>query len=326
MNPLARLDLRKFRVDSESFAGQALDLGVKFRKLDKDVADGLLVFLRLKGTELGRKNRTGIGITNDLLTRAVRQVLACIDLGLLDLSGGDLNMAVDLLKSGDYEEFRKKGYECAFNRLQEMKDTCESIAARPESAFLPDEQRRIGAWASLAPESWLCPDLEDEGKERVVDPVKDFDAFRELKSRMDFLRTVPWKVLDQLKEGVGDEGSFSGLVRNLILSLAVDKADLVHRSEDIESFHRTCFTDGGLRENIRKKVLSLVKQQLSAEVEEEFRTPILEEFRAEICNLERMGFAEFAESFLMEKKMEASEESSDADKLLELTEVLNVEE
>jgi hypothetical protein len=300
MNPLARLDLSQFRVDSESFVGQALDLGVRFNKLEQKTADSLLVYLRLKGTELGKKNRTGIAITNELLTRAVRQVLACIDLGLRDLSEGDLNKAVAFLQTGDYEAFRKKGYEIAYYRLEQMKDSCRLIAARPESAFLPEELAKINRWASLAPESWLCEIDDEEETQKEVDPRKDFDAYRELKARMDFLRTVPWNVLERLKEAVGEDGSFAGLLRNLILSLALDKSDLLPEKREIDAFRQTCFVRGGLRENIRDKILGLVEQQLSAEVEEEFQASVLVEVKAELAAMENISEDLFANSFMVE--------------------------
>ena len=308
MNPLARLDLSQFRVDSESFVGQALELGVRFNKLEQEMADSLLVYLRVKGTELGKKNRTGIAITNELLTRAVRQVLACIDLGLGDLSEGDLNKAVVLLQAGDYEAFRKKGYEIAYYRFEQMRDTCRLIAARPESAFLPEELARINRWASLAPESWLCLGDEEEETPKEVDPRKDFDAYRELKARMDFLRTVPWNVLERLKEAVGEDGSFAGLLRNLILSLALDKSDLLPEKSEIDAFRRTCFVKGGFRKQIRGKVLDLVEQQLSAEVEEEYQESILVEVKAELAAMENIDEDQFIKSFMVETSEQALDE------------------
>ena len=51
-NPLATLDLSRFRIDSESFVGQVIELGARFEKLPPNIGDALLGFFALAGVAL----------------------------------------------------------------------------------------------------------------------------------------------------------------------------------------------------------------------------------------------------------------------------------
>ena len=150
-NPLARLDLDRFRIDAESFVGQAIELSIRFEKLPPQISDALLAFLRTKGTYFGKRNRTGIAISRESLERGVRHALICMDLGLNELAEGDLNRAVDLLAGGDFEGFRKKGYELAFFRLEAMREEAQILAKRPEISFLSQEGKDVQHWSALTP-------------------------------------------------------------------------------------------------------------------------------------------------------------------------------
>ena len=65
MNPLAQLDLGRFRIDAESFVGQTIELGIRFQKLPEQTGEALLAFLRVKGMYYGKRNRAGIAISRE---------------------------------------------------------------------------------------------------------------------------------------------------------------------------------------------------------------------------------------------------------------------
>ena len=138
-NPLATLDLSRFRIDSESFVGQAIELGTRFEKLPPNIGDALLGFLRLQGLHYGKRYRSGIAIRRENLEHGVRQALISMDLGLEARAESDLNRAVEIIAQGDFEACRKRGYEIAFFRLQEMAQMCRAMLLRPEVKFLQSE-------------------------------------------------------------------------------------------------------------------------------------------------------------------------------------------
>ena len=184
----ARLDLERFRIDSESFLGQAMALGLRFGKLREDYADGILAYLRAAGMGYGQRYREGIGVTREVLERGIRQAVVCMELGLLDASGSDLNAAVGILEAGDLEALRKRGWELAFFRLEEMRDRCEAALGQPEAAFLGARKKDVRRWSRLTPETWTCAGEEvDPGEDNGVDPLRDYASFRDVKGRMDFV-------------------------------------------------------------------------------------------------------------------------------------------
>ena len=156
-NPLATLDLSRFRIDSESFVGQVIELGTRFEKLPSNIGDALLGFLRLQGLHYGKRNRSGIAIRREDLEHGVRQALIAMDLGLEARAESDLNRGVEIIAQGDFEACRKRGYEIAFFRLQEMAQMCRAMLLRPEVKFLQSEYRAISRWANAVPETWMRP-------------------------------------------------------------------------------------------------------------------------------------------------------------------------
>ncbi len=288
MNPLAKLDLDRFRIDSESFLGQAVALGIRFEKLPENAPDAMLVYLRTVGMTFAQRYRTGIGIARDGLERGVRQALVCMELGLEDAAGGDLNAAVDLLVGGDFEAFRKRGWEIAFFRLEEMRETTRGLLKRPEAAFFQKHLRDFEGWAHLVPETWSTPAKdEDEEEDRGVDPLQNYAAFREIKARLDFLGSLPGGALRELWQAAGEGRSFDDLIRNLILSLALDLETLVPDQDRVADFQSRCFEEGNMLPEVREKVLHLVDRHLETAVEnEDARVQIRNEVTAEMAVLE----------------------------------------
>ncbi len=284
----ARLDLERFRIDSESFLGQAMALGLRFGKLREDYADGILAYLRAAGMGYGQRYREGIGVTREVLERGIRQAVVCMELGLLDASGSDLNAAVGILEAGDLEALRKRGWELAFFRLEEMRDRCEAALGQPEAAFLGARKKDVRRWSRLTPETWTCAGEEvDPGEDNGVDPLRDYASFRDVKGRMDFVSGLPPGALEDFELAAGGDASFDGLLRNLVLSLALDLEMLVPESGLISEFESRCFAEGEMTPEARERVLGQTKAFLAGAVEDEtVRQILLSEIRAEISQLE----------------------------------------
>ncbi|MFT5365293.1 MAG: hypothetical protein ACI8V2_000230 [Candidatus Latescibacterota bacterium] len=313
MNPLARLDLSRFQIDDESFVGQAIALGVRFNKLPPQTTDALLGFLRAKGLYYGQRNRSGIAIARSGLERGVRQALICLDMGLWNLSQGDLNRAVECLGKGDFEATRKEGYQIAFFQLEEIRKGSLGLLTRPTAAFLQEEHRNLKRWATLVPETWtrLPDDLEEEAQ--LVDARIDYGIFLQTQARMDFLNSIPNEALEQLQQMVSEGRSFEGLLRNLILALALDLETLIPSSEEMSQFESTCFKDGIMRSEIREKVLHLMDRQLEASVlDGPYRSEIRVVVEEEIAFFEQVSGEDLAGFFLL-----AGKKAATADDLLD---------
>ena len=298
-NPLATLDLSRFRIDSESFVGQVIELGTRFEKLPPNIGDALLGFLRLQGLHYGKRNRSGIAIRRGDLEHGVRQALISMDLGLEARAESDLNRAVEIIAEGDFEACRKRGYEIAFFRLQEMAQACRAMLLRPEVKFLQSEYRGVSRWANAVPETWMRPPDDEEDELQLVDPKRDYAAYQIALRRLAFLRSIPKAALTELETAV--EGrTYDGLLHNLILALALDMESLLPSEAQIEAFRQTCFEGGKMKAGVRTKVFELIDRQLEASVEDtEDRLTIRHEFEAEVEFLEEVSFSDFKGVFLL---------------------------
>ena len=306
-NPLATLDLSRFRIDSESFVGQVIDLGMRFEKLPPNIGDALLGFLRLQGLHYGKRYRSGIAIRRENLEHGVRQALISMDLGLEACAESDLNRAVEIIAQGDFEACRKRGYEIAFFRLQEMAQMCRTMLLRPEVKFLQSEYRAISRWATAVPETWMRPQDDEEDESQLVDPKRDYAAYQVALRRLVFLRSIPKAALTELEIAV--EGrTYDGLLRNLILALALDMESLLPSEAQIEAFRQGCFEGGKIKEEVRAKVFELMDRQLETSVEDtEDRQAIRREFEAEIEFLEEVSFSPFTGVFLLPDQPESAD-------------------
>lgn len=300
MNRLARVDLDRFRIDSESFLGQAIALGVRFEKLPGDAPEAMLAYLQMAGMTFAQRYRVGIGISRDRFEWGVRQALVCMELGLEDRAGGDLNAAVDLLAGGDFEVFRERGWEIAFFRLAEMRETSASLLKRPEAAFLQRHLKDVGRWARLTPETWTMPPGADGEEEERVDPLKDYAAFREVKARVDFLRSLPQAAFRELGRTAGGGAAFEDLLRNLILSLALDLETLTPGAAQAAEFRSRCFQGGAMRPQARERVLRLVEDHLRSAVDDAAaRAQMRDEVAAELSVLEEASEAGMEAFFIL---------------------------
>ena len=306
-NPLATLDLSRFRIDSESFVGQVIDLGVRFEKLPPNIGDALLGFLRLQGLHYGKRYRSGIAIRREDLEHGVRQALISMDLGLEACAESDLNRAVDIIAQGDFEACRKRGYEIAFFRLQEMVQMCRAMLLRPEVKFLQSEYRAISRWATTVPETWMRPHDDEEDESQLVDPKRDYAAYQVAFRRLAFLRSIPKAALTEVEIAV-EARTYDGLLRNLILALALDMESLLPSEAQIETFRQRCFEGGKIKEEVRAKVFELMDRQLETSVEDtEDRQAIRREFEAEIEFLEEVSFSPFTGVFLLPDQPESAD-------------------
>ena len=298
-NPLAALDLSRFRIDSESFVGQVIDLGVRFEKLPPNTGEMLLDFLRLQGLHYGKRYRSGIAIRREVLEHGVRQALISMDLGLEARAEGDLNRGVEIILQGDFDACRKRGYEVAFFRLQEMTKTCRAMLLRPEVKFLQSEYQAVSRWATAVPETWMRPPDDEEDESQLVDPKRDYAAYQVAFRRLAFLRSIPRAVLTELEMAV--EGrTYDGLLHNLILALALDMESLLPSAAQIEAFRQGCFEGGKMRAEVRAKVFELIDRQLETGVEDaEDRVAIRREFEVEVEFLEEVSCSPFEGVFLL---------------------------
>lgn len=254
MTGIATLDLAQFRIDEESFLGQAVSLGIRFRKLPDHTAEGLLNYLRVRSMTHAGRTRHGIALSKDDLARSVRQAMVCVELGLLEAAEGDLNQAVDCLAEGDFESLRKRGYETAYDMLDEMRGTSERLAEAIPGGLLKAERVDLERWGKLVPETWTTPAEEGEEGDTVVDPMRDIGSFGHASARAELLLSLPPHVLSELDEVVGDEGTWDAVVRNMILAVGLDRETLLPEPEDVLLFESTCFDEGGLRPAIGDKV------------------------------------------------------------------------
>lgn len=303
MNPLARLDLSRFQIDDESFLGQAIALGVRFEHLPPQISDALLGFLRAKGLYYGQRNRSGIAIARDGLERGVRQALICLDVGLRVAAEGDLNAAVEVLKKGDFEALRKEGYSLAFFQLEDIRKGSLGLLTRNTAAFLQVEHQNLKRWSTLVPETWTRPPDDLEEEDQLVDPRTDYGLFLQTEARMDFLNSIPNEALNQVQQVVSDGRSFDGLLRNLILALAIDSEKLLPTSGDIARFGQDCFAEGQMQPEVREKVLHLMDRQLEASVADgPYRVAIRNAVEEEIAFLEEEDGEDFSGYFLLPGK------------------------
>ena len=285
MNPLAVVDLEGLRLDSEGFLGQAIALGVKYDRLPRHAPDVLLAYLRTEGARFGRRYRTGIAVSRDVLVQGVRQALVSLELGLTVSSGNDLNRAVDLLAEEEYEGIRKRGREEAYARLEEMGRVCRLISGRPEARLLQDCGWQIDRWSRVVPETWTVSAAEDD-EVAEVDPLREYPQFLALRARLNFMRILPSRVLLPFAEAV-EECGFSDFLRHLVLALALERDNLVPDASAGAAFESECFGSEGMAPWARDKVMRKVKEMARQAVDDSgLRTLLIQDVEAEISGLE----------------------------------------
>jgi hypothetical protein len=300
LNRLAAVDLAELRVDTESFLGQAVALGMRYGKLQDGYADGLRLFLQAAGTTYARRYRTGIAVDREALAEGVRQAMASLELGLVDAASGDLNEAVALLEGGKLEPLRLRGYEIAWRRLQEMQEGSGKLLGRRELSLLGPAWRDLRRWTGIVPDAWRVPVSEDEDEPAEVDPIGDFESYEQITGRLEFLSSLPEPVLKGLQASGGDV-TFEEVLRRIIPPLALGRERLGDEKSDLAEFRSTCCTAGDIRPEVKAEVMGLLDRFLDTSVPcDRVREEIREAFSIELTDLEHeigAGPADVEEKF-----------------------------
>jgi hypothetical protein len=290
MTGIATLDLARFRIDEESFLGQAVALGMRFRKLPEHAGDALLTYLRAQSMTHAARTRHGIALSKEDLERSVRQAMVCMELGLVEAADGDLDRAVDCIVAGDFDSLRKRGYQSAYDQLEKMRTISARLAEVIPGGLLKVERSDLERWGQLIPETWIRPAEEGENEVVLVDPLKEGVAFERAKARAELLVSLPSALLEELDEVAGDEGTWDAILRNLILALAQDRQTLVPEREDVARFESDCFEGGAFVPAVREKVLTQMEERLERlEFDDEVAAGIMLDLQDEIQRMESIS-------------------------------------
>ena len=260
MDKLVQPDLNQTPFEVDSFLGKALAAGRQYDRLPEHLGDALMAYLRAQSLAFAQRYRTGIAIGRERLERGLKQAFICVELGLEELSGGDLNRAVDLLAGGELETLRIRGWEEALARLARMRAQSRVWSHCREMLFLREHQDQLRQWRQLVPESWTTRDLE--GQEIWLDPRQEELRLRELESRLAFLRSLPETSLEGLLQAAPEGGRFAEVLRQLVLVLALGLEQLVVTQSEVAQFRQTCFTAGGMLPAVKDQVLGLFAAHL----------------------------------------------------------------
>ncbi len=253
-------DLNQFPFEADSFLGKALAAGRQYEQLPEYLGDVLMAYLRVQSLAFAQRYRTGIALGRERLERGLKQAFACVELGLEERSGGDLNQAVALLASGDLEALRRCGWEEALGRLARIRAQARAWGHCPELPFLREHKEQLRQWGQLVPESWTS--CGPQGQEIWLDPRQEYLRFQELEGRVLFLQSLPTASLEGLLRAAPGGRDFAEVLRQLILVLALGREHLVVTSREVEQFRQTCFTAGKLLPAVKEQVLGLFATHL----------------------------------------------------------------
>ena len=292
MNTLARLDLNRQLSHVASFTGRAIALGLEFAALAERFEETLGTYLRAQALSSAQRYRAGIAIGRDALQLGVERSFACVDLGLEELSGGDLNRAVDLLAAGDLEALRRRGAQLAYERLEELRSESALLSGMEELALLPDAAHRIRTWSTIVPETWAATD--DEGEPVAIDPREDYRAFPAVRSRLHFVRALPRGAVESLLRAHPPVRSFDAVIHRLVLAVALGRDTLHTDVALVERFAAECLEDGRMRPELRSRVIAEIGGYIDAtlggsSLRDLIRDQVLEELeRLEQCSPEQL--------------------------------------
>ncbi|MBI2501913.1 MAG: hypothetical protein HYW07_01605 [Candidatus Latescibacteria bacterium] len=260
MKSLILPDLNQIPFEADSFLGRALGLGMQFERLPEHATDVVMAYLRAQSLAFAQRYRTGIALGRERLERGLKQAFVCVELGLEECSGGDLNQAVGLLAGGELEALRKRGWEQALARLGQMRAQSRTWSHCREVLFLREHRDQLRQWSQLVPESWTTRDLE--GQEVWLDPRREYLCFQELESRLVLLRSLPVASVEELLQAAPGGGSFADVLRQLVLVLALGLEQLAAKPGEVVRFRQTCFTAGKMLPAVKDQVLGLFAEHL----------------------------------------------------------------
>ena len=282
---VATVDLNRLLLDVDSFLGRSLAAGRKHDKLSDRFEAALTTYLRIQSLSHAQRYRTGIAIGRESLRTGVERCFTCLDLALEESAEGDLNAAVDTLAGGDFESLRRRGWEIAFFRLEEMQRECELLSALEELSLVPELAVRIRTWASIVPETWTATDVE--GDAVGVDPRLDPAAYIEVAARVRFVRSLPPPALRSLLAANDGVRSFDAILRRLVLAVALERDSLHADADTVGDFCRECVEENGrMREVVRERVSREIADYLDATLESQALRNLLHgEFNDEMKRL-----------------------------------------
>ncbi len=167
-----------------------------------------------------------------------------------------MGAAVALLAEGDFETLRKRGWEIAFQRLAEMRDACRDYRQRGVARLLAEHYEPMATWSRVVPETWSV----DDETQTAVDPRGDYDLFTSIRAKVAFLRSLPRKPIEQLAAAAGMDLSFATVLRHLIVTLALDRRELLV-DQEARSRMSDCIRDGAVTPACREKVRDMIARQ-----------------------------------------------------------------
>jgi hypothetical protein len=285
MNQLSRTDLNRVAIDVDSFLGKAFALGREYEHLPAALEETLITYLRAKAVGFAQRYRSSIALSRDRAGVGIKQALVCVDLALEEQANGDLNIAVGILAGGDFEALRRRGWEMAFERLEEIQRESALLIKHDMMVFLQDMLPQLRVWAGLIPENWTGTNAEEEQID--LDARADFDAFKKFLARLEFLRSLPSEAQKGLLEHWPQGGPFSGVLRHMIVALSLGIERLVFDKNELEDFKHRCFSADYMDSQVKEQMLAFLDRHLEQSLKEErARTLIRGQVEEEIAILE----------------------------------------
>ena len=171
-----------------------------------------------------------------------------------------------------------RGWERAFQRLEEIREQARTLVGCPELGFWPGLQPKVAALVKIVPETWTGPS--------DIDLRADGQMLQELTGKVAFVRSLPQPSVTALLEQV--DVDFAGVLHRVILALALGRVELVAKKEHVSRFCAECFAEDGLHPHVRRQVLDqLVGHLDNAVADADVRVWIADELCAEIEVLEQ---------------------------------------
>ncbi|MEW6752354.1 MAG: hypothetical protein AB1505_15425 [Candidatus Latescibacterota bacterium] len=291
---LLRPDLNLLPAGEESFVGRAAALGSRYGRLPASYPDRLMGYLRLRATAHARRHRTGIRLEREGLEAGIRQSVACLDLALGEASVGDLNAAAEVLATSDLESLRRRGWEIAFGRLEEMRRQSRRLLGLPHAALLAEHRAGLKRWSTVVPETWQGRDLGGEAAD--VDPQVDWAAFLQVQWRAQFVASLPEPAVQELLGHRRSGCTFAGLLRRMVVAVGLDRPSLVVHAEELRRFAELVMDGGRIRPEAARRIgEEIAGHARQALAEPAARQLVVQEVEAAMAALHGCAGAQLAE-------------------------------
>lgn len=286
MTGLLHLDPFDLPLDSERLLVRAMALGRQTGTLTDRTAATLVGHLRLEGMAHARRTRTGLRLGGDALRRGVLQAVVCLELALEEAGAGDLAAAARALSTVPLADLHRQGWELAWTRLAQMRRESAHRQSLRSSRLLGEYLPQLRLWATLVPEAWSATD--PQGRPVEVDPQVEYARFCRIVARAELVGSLPSAATGVLLASLPEGATFAGLLRRLVIALALGQDDLRITSGQARRFQRACLVDGLLRPEVRERFRGELSEHLGRTLgQEEHRGWILEELDQAIAVLEQ---------------------------------------